>query len=80
MRKEHEDSHYCLALARNCKIAVFKAKLLADDDRRPSAVKAAHGDDKCKIPYGPAEAETAEVLQTAETAQGAAGSRDVELL
>ena len=53
LRKEHEDSHYCLALARNCKTAVVKAKQLADEAGRPSAVKVAHGDDKSKIPQGP---------------------------
>eukprot|EP00966_Prymnesium_polylepis_P165362 3822975-Prymnesium_polylepis.1 len=52
LRKEHEDAHYCLALARNCKSAVVEAKHLADEAGRPSAVKVAHGDDKCKIPGG----------------------------
>ena len=50
---EQEDAHFCLALARNCKIAVVKARQLADDERRPFAVNVVHGDDKCKIPYGP---------------------------
>ena len=33
--------------------AVGQAKQLADDARLPFSVKVAHGDDKCKIPYGP---------------------------
>ena len=53
LRKEHEDAHYCLALARNCKMAVVEANHLADEAQRPNAVKAAFGDDKCKIPQGP---------------------------
>ena len=36
-RKEHEDAHYCLALARNCKSAVVEAKHLADKAGRASA-------------------------------------------
>ena len=52
LSKEHVDSHYCLALARNCKTAVVEAKRLANAAGRPHAIKMAAGDDKCKIPYG----------------------------
>lgn len=52
LRTEHEDAHFCLALARNCKTAVVEAKHLADEAQRPHAIKVAHGDDKCKIPQG----------------------------
>eukprot|EP00966_Prymnesium_polylepis_P008153 187744-Prymnesium_polylepis.2 len=52
LSKEHVDSQYCLALARNCKSAVVSANRLAIAASRPHAVKVGHGDDKCKIPFG----------------------------
>ena len=52
LRKEHPDSHYCLALARNCKSAVVKANQLADEAGKPHAIKVAHGDDKYKSRSG----------------------------
>ena len=52
LRKEHEYAHYCLALARNCKMAVVEANHLADEAQRPNAVKVAFGNDECKIPQG----------------------------
>ena len=39
-------------MARNCKSAGVKAHQLAQDAGAIYAVKVAHGDDKCKIPFG----------------------------
>ena len=53
LRKKHEDAHFCLALARNCKTAGVEENQLAEAAGKQYTVKVGHGDDKCKISYGP---------------------------